>query len=281
MTRQLRIVHHTGYAYAGAVSASHNEVRMTPRASREQFVVSSRIDIAPKPWVHSYVDYWGTLVTAFELREAHQRLDVTSSAVVDVTRAPAPVAGLSWPELRHPSLADLHVEMLQVSDHVDPGSELRRFAAEAARRADRPATAVAAVVERIRERVRYLPGATHVRTRAVDVWEAGAGVCQDLTHLAIGALRSIGVPTRYVSGYVMPSANPVVGEARTGESHAWLQYWDGTWVGLDPTNDTAPGEFHVEIGVGRDYSDVPPLRGVFSGSAESEMYVEVEMTLLA
>lgn len=86
--------------------------------------------------------------------------------------------------------------------------------------------------------------------------------------------------SRYVSGYVMPSSSPVVGEATTGESHAWLQYWDGAWVGLDPTNDTAPGDFHVEVGVGRDYFDVTPLKGVYSGSESSALFVEVEMTVL-
>ena len=100
-------------------------------------------------------------------------------------------------------------------------------------------------------------------------------------HLGLGALRGVGIPARYVSGYVMPSADPVVGEARTGESHAWLQYWDGAWVGLDPTNDTAPGDFHVEVGVGRDYFDVTPLKGVYSGSQSSDLFVEVEMTVLA
>lgn len=280
MTRQLRITHHTGYSYEGMVSASHNEVRMTPRSSREQFVVSSRIDIVPKPWLLGYQDYWRTWVTAFEIREPHQRLDVTATSVVDVSRGLADVPGLTWDQLRDPRLADKHFEMLQVSDHVDPGRVLRTFAAETAREAERPAQAVAAVIGRIREHVSYVPGSTHVRTRAADAWEAGAGVCQDMVHLALGALRGMGVPARYVSGYVMPCANPVVGQPRTGESHAWLQYWDGAWVGLDPTNDTAPGELHVEVGVGRDYSDVPPLRGVFSGSGESELYVEVEMTVL-
>lgn len=281
MTRQLRIAHHTGYAYSGAVSASHNEVRMTPRTSREQYVVSSRIDVAPKPWLSSYVDYWGTLVTAFEIREPHQRLDVRAVSVVDVTRLPTATGTLTWDAIGDEALSDLHVEMLTVNELVEPGEELRELAAAIRAGSPRPADAVAAVIDLIRERVRYEPGSTHVRTRAADVWRAGAGVCQDMVHLALGTLRGLGIPSRYVSGYVMPSANPEIGETRMGESHAWLQYWDGTWVGLDPTNDAAPDEFHVEVGIGRDYSDVAPLRGVFSGQGTSELYVEVEMTVLA
>ncbi|MFT4224851.1 transglutaminase family protein [Micropruina sp.] len=280
MTRQIRIVHHTGYAYREPVLGSHNEVRMTPRASREQWVLSSRIDIQPTPWVLSYRDYWGTKVTSFEIRERHSRLGVTSTATVEVTRSEEQAPGASWDELRDPGLEDRMVEMLTLTDHIDPGSELRNFAAGVARDAG-PAETVAAVAATIRERVDYVPGVTHVRTSSRDVWKARAGVCQDMVHVALGALRSVGIPARYVSGYLMPAADPVLGEARKAESHAWLQYWDGAWVGLDPTNDSAPGEFHVEVGIGRDYSDVPPLRGIYSGAAESEMYVEVEMTVLA
>ncbi|MFT4296285.1 MAG: transglutaminase family protein [Micropruina sp.] len=279
MTRQIRIVHHTGYAYPEPVLGSYNEVRMTPRTSREQWVVSSRIEIQPTPWVLSYTDYWGTRVTAFEIRERHSRLGVTSTATVEITRRSEPAPRASWEQLRDPGLEDRMVELLAITEYVDPGSELCGFAAGVARDAE-PAQTVAEVVRKVRERVRYVPGVTHVRTRAKDVWAAGAGVCQDMVHVTIGALRSVGIPARYVSGYLMPSANPVPGEARKAESHAWLQYWDGAWVGLDPTNDAAPGEFHVEVGVGRDYSDVPPLRGIYSGAAESEMYVEVEMTVL-
>lgn len=279
MTRQIRIVHHTGYSYPDNVLGSHNEVRMTPRASREQWVMNSRIDINPNPWVLSYTDYWGTRVTAFEIREKHSRLNVTSTATVEVTRPAETAPGISWDELHEHTLTDQLVEMLTVSEHVDPGDELCGYAARVAREAE-PAATVAEVVGRIRERVRYVPGATHVQTRARDVWDAGAGVCQDMVHVAIGALRCVGIPARYVSGYLMPSANPVPGEPRSAESHAWLQYWDGAWMGIDPTNDTVPGEFHVEVGLGRDYSDVPPLRGIYSGGGASEMYVEVEMTVL-
>jgi transglutaminase-like putative cysteine protease len=281
MSRQLRIVHHTGYHYTGLISASHNEARMTPRATREQFVQATRLDVNPVAWTHSFVDYWGTPVTAFEISEAHDQLEVVATSTVDVGDRLSFGAGLSWAELGDPKLADQHIEMLTVTDHVDPGADLRRIATEAARQADRPVDAVAAVIERIRDRVVYLPGATGVNTQANAVWEKRAGVCQDLVHLGLGALRAIGIPARYVSGYVMPSANPVVGEAQTGESHAWLQYWDGAWVGVDPTNDAAPGDFHVEVGVGRDYFDVPPLKGVYSGSESSDLFVEVEITVLA
>jgi transglutaminase-like putative cysteine protease len=281
MARQLRIVHHTGYRYAGPISASHNEARMTPRSTREQTVLATRLEITPIAWAHSFVDYWGTPVTVFEISEPHQELDVVAVSTVDVGDRPASGAGVTWAELSDEGFRDRHVEVLTIGEHVDPGAELRRIAQDEARRAARPAAAVEAIVGRIRDRVAYVPGATQVSTSATAVWAKRAGVCQDLAHLSLGALRTIGVPARYVSGYVMPSARPVIGEPRTGESHAWLQYWDGAWIGLDPTNDTAPGDFHVEIGVGRDYFDVPPLKGVYTGSESSELFVRVEVTVLA
>ncbi|MCA0296875.1 MAG: transglutaminase family protein [Actinobacteria bacterium] len=281
MGRQLRVVHHTGYSYAGQVSASHNEARMTPRATREQYVLATRLDFSPVAWSHSFVDYWGTPVTAFEVAEPHSRLDVTATSTVDVGDRLAVGPGASWADLADPLLCDQQVEFLGLNGHIEPPTELRRFAADVARKAARPVDAVHAVVERIRDRVAYVPGSTEVNTSAATAWEARAGVCQDLVHLGLGALRGIGIPTRYVSGYVMPSASAVVGEARTGESHAWFQYWDGAWVGLDPTNDSAPGDFHIEVGVGRDYFDVTPLKGVYSGSVSSDLFVEVEITVLA
>ncbi len=281
MGRQLRVVHRTGYRYRGLVSASHNEARMTPRATREQFVLATRLDITPVAWSHSFVDYWGTPVTAFEIAEPHSRLDVVATSTVDVGDRLSVGPGVSWEDLRDPRLCDQQVEYLGITDHVDPGTELRRIAQDAAKRSERPVEAANAIIRRILDKVAYVPGSTEVSTRATAVWEAGAGVCQDLVHLGVGALRSVGIPTRYVSGYVMPAKDPVVGEPTTGESHAWLQYWDGAWVGLDPTNNTSPGDFHVEVGVGRDYFDVTPLKGVYSGSQASDLFVEVQMTVLA
>jgi transglutaminase-like putative cysteine protease len=281
VARQLRVVHHTGYSYTGLVSASHNEARMTPRATREQSVAATRLDISPVAWTHSFVDYWGSAVTAFEIAEPHDRLEVVATSTIDVGDRLSVGPGVAWADLADPKFVDQQVEMLTISDHVDPGAELRRIALDAARRAEHPADAVAAIIDRIRDQVAYVPGSTEVNTQASSVWESEAGVCQDLVHLGLGALRTVGIPARYVSGYVMPSASPVVGEVQTGESHAWLQYWDGAWVGLDPTNDSAPGDYHVEIGVGRDYFDVPPLKGVYAGSEASGMFVEVEITVLA
>jgi transglutaminase-like putative cysteine protease len=101
-----------------------------------------------------------------------------------------------------------------------------------------------------------------------------------MAHVVIGGLRSAGVPARYVSGYLHPSGDPQVGETVVGESHAWIEWWDGEWVGFDPTNDLEPGDRHVVVARGRDYSDVPPLTGIFSGGTTSSMAVDVSVTRL-
>jgi transglutaminase-like putative cysteine protease len=124
----------------------------------------------------------------------------------------------------------------------------------------------------------YIPGITTVHTPASEAWAVGKGVCQDITHLALGALHAVGIPARYVSGYLDPRTDGPIGETVTGESHAWLEYWAGGWRPLDPTNLWPVGEHHVVLARGRSYEDVPPLRGIYAGASSQELVVTVEIT---
>ncbi len=124
-----------------------------------------------------------------------------------------------------------------------------------------------------------MPGATRVSTHAVEAWDVRQGVCQDFAHLAVGVLRTLGMPARYVSGYLHPKRAPVVGVTVPAESHAWIEFWVGEWVAYDVTNRQVPAERHVTVARGRDYGDVSPLRGVYSGG-QSTMFVSVAMTRL-
>jgi len=118
-----------------------------------------------------------------------------------------------------------------------------------------------------------------VHTHATEAWSERKGVCQDIAHLSLGALRAIGIPARYVSGYLHPATDASrLHEAVTGESHAWVEWWTGEWHGYDPTNDLPVGEHHVVVARGREYGDVTPLRGVFAGGATSDQEVEVRIT---
>lgn len=277
---QFRIVHTTGYTYPGGATKSFNEARMTPLTSRRQLVLSSKLDIKPVAWQHSYRDYWGTSTVTFEVHEPHEELRVVATSTVDIHSVGHDGRTVGWEGLEDRKIRDTHSEMFSLTPYVVPHRDVVRIARSVRETADNPREAVVEIVRRIRERVSYIPGVTKVTSRAFEVWDHKAGVCQDIAHVTLGALRSIGIPARYVSGYVVQQQDPSVGEPMMGESHAWFQFWDGEWVGYDPTNQAEPRGTHVEVAVGRDYSDVPPLRGIYTGPAGSTMFVSVEMTRL-
>ena len=126
--------------------------------------------------------------------------------------------------------------------------------------------------------LRYTPGVTEVSTSALEAFQAGQGVCQDYAHLTLALLRTIGVPARYVSGYLHPRKDAPKGEVVSGESHAWVEAWVGDWWGFDPTNGVPAGERHVIVGRGRDYADVPPIRGIYSERATPDGEALAEAT---
>jgi transglutaminase-like putative cysteine protease len=127
----------------------------------------------------------------------------------------------------------------------------------------------------------YEKGSTTVTTTAPEALRAGSGVCQDFAHLGLALVRSLGVPARYTSGYLHPSDDAVIGEKTAGESHAWIEAWLGEWTPFDPTSGEAVGPRHVVVAHGRDYGDVPPLKGVYHGGAADALDVSVELTRLA
>ena len=134
----------------------------------------------------------------------------------------------------------------------------------------------------VHEALTYLPGSTQVQTSAAEAWQERSGVCQDYAHLVVGALRHVGLPARYVSGYLHPAASPEVGQTLSGESHAWVEWWQGEWVAFDPTNAVEVGNRHVMVGAGRDYADVPPIKGIVAGGhSDSALTVTVELTRMA
>ena len=281
MSMQLRIVHTTGFAYDGGATASYNEARLTPLTDGGQIVVHTHLDVHPTPWTWTYRDYWGTQVTAFEVLDPHDELTVTATATVHThPRAAAPDL-LSWDEIRRDRVADQFTEYLQLNDRVRPPEDLAAVCADIGRSSPSPRDAARAICSLVHEEVDYVVGSTDVSGHAADSWDTRAGVCQDMAHLVIGGLRQVGVPTRYVSGYLHPTTDPVVGETVRGESHAWVEWWDGDWHGYDPTNDAEASDRHVVVAIGRDYGDVRPLSGIFTGVGTSSMFVDVQVTRLA
>ena len=133
----------------------------------------------------------------------------------------------------------------------------------------------------MRSQLNYVPGTTAVHYSGLDALKEGQGVCQDFAHLTLIVLRALGIPARYVSGYLHPMADAQIGEAVEGESHAWIQAWTGSWWNYDPTNDTGINEQYISVGCGRSYADVAPLKGIYLGQGSSDLDVVVEMTRLA
>lgn len=143
-----------------------------------------------------------------------------------------------------------------------------------------PGEAVATICALVNERMTYMSGSTSVGDDAQTAWDARQGVCQDFTHVTLAALRIVKVPARYVSGYLCPKQDLNVGETATGESHSWVEWWAGHWTGVDPTNLREVGLDHVVVARGRDYDDVPPMKGVYQGRSDSKLTVAVSFTRL-
>jgi transglutaminase-like putative cysteine protease len=278
VVKQYDIVHATGYTYDTVVHQSYNEARMTPQTSTGQLVVTSRLDVTPTPWTMRYRDYWGSMVTAFEVHEPHHELTLEAHSTVRVDRRPPRARNLGWDDLREPRLVDRLCEYLEVPARVAPAGDFAEMVEDLLDSGRTPAEFAVDVCRVVHDEMEYVVGSTEVQTSAADAWAARAGVCQDFAHLCIGALRIAGIPARYVSGYLHPATEPEVGETVVGESHAWVDWWDGTWVGFDPTNATVPDDRYVVVGTGRDYADVAPLAGIFAGGETSSLFVQVSLT---
>lgn len=283
MTARLRIKHLSHYRYADVIRASFNELRLTPLATPWQNPLEFVLRVEEATWQSSYADYWGTQVRVVEVHAPHRDLTIQATSLVEVdgSRLPAVHVETTWDQVRSDDVLDAWGEFLAQTDFTRPDEELGFLADEIAATSNSPYDAARRLSTAVHNAMEYLPGSTGVHTAGREAWESRAGVCQDYAHLLVGALRHIGIPARYVSGYLHPTAEPEIGATATAESHAWVELWLTDWAGHDPTSDTAVGERHVLVGRGRDYSDVAPIKGIVAGSAKSEMTVSVEITRLA
>lgn len=284
---RLTIRYRSQFTYDAPVWESQNELRACPASNERQRLLSYRVQVAPVARVLSFTDYWGTRVDAFGVRRPHTSLEVTAEAAVETVASVEPVAsegGTGLAELHAPAFVAAHAEYLSPTRHTAWDDDLL---AEARRLRDQAGPDVIAIVHAVHRRVfealRYDTDATEIGTSAHEVWDRQGGVCQDYAHLAIALCRAIGLPARYVSGYLFAADTSGV-TAATGDvvevaTHAWFEAAvpAAGWVALDPTNGRPVGEEHVEIGRGRDYDDVTPLHGVHSGSAAVELDAVVEI----
>jgi transglutaminase-like putative cysteine protease len=242
-------------------------------------LLHSRLDIAPLTSRDSFVDYWKTRVTAFEVLEPHSELMVTAESLVEIKPRQHVAGDLTWDDLdgigdRSVALSD----QLFATEHTTASDPIRELAREIRDGAPTPAAAAREICDAVGDEIDYDQGATHVASTAAEVWEHKKGVCQDIAHVAVSAMRSIGIPARYVSGYLQPNSAPEIGAELSGESHAWIEWYAGDWTGYDPTNALEITDAHVIVARGRDYHDVAPLRGIYAGKSGADLFVEVTMT---
>jgi transglutaminase-like putative cysteine protease len=276
---RIAVRHRTGYRYAGAVRASYNEARLTPPSTDGQRTIQAALAITPAVRPLRYVDYWGTTVDAFDIHVPHTELVVLATSTVE-TAPPRPgPADVGWSDLADAAVKARFAELLAASSYVQIEPELAEVG-RSLRAGSTPVQTGLRAAEWTHQTLRYERGATHVHTSSAEARSAGKGVCQDFAHVTLALLRAVGLPARYVSGYLHPAMEAEVGETTAGESHAWVEFWAGDWVAVDPTSLATVGSRHVLLARGRDYADVRPLSGVYSGPAAEHFGVTVEVTRL-
>jgi transglutaminase-like putative cysteine protease len=282
MSWRIRIAHTTTVKYTDPVLTSFNEARMTPLTLPTQTTLESRIVVGPGAIpVWTYGDYWGSQVSVFDLPEPHDDLSIRATASVETTAPPVPGGrSLTWDQVREATANSRLLEFRMPTPLTTLPEDTARAVIGGIGGLS-PAEAAELISGQVREHVTYMPGATGVRTDAREAWDKGQGVCQDMAHVAVSLLRAAGLPARYVSGYLHPDPKAEPGTTAVGQSHAWIEYWAGAWAPLDPTSGADVAERHIVVARGRDYNDVPPLKGIYHGPAHSVMDVTVEVTRLA
>jgi len=288
--RRYRVIHETLYEYTVESSLCHNQLHLKPRELPHQRVSHSVIDIHPKPACRFlWQDTFGNDVEFFSIEELHASMTVTSRCQVERNDVPSPRAsGLTWKEMAEwfRNASDLESlmarEYLFDSRYCHASPAFSEFAAHALAGSDDALDALLGLNARIYSQFEYMPESTHVTTQPLDVLFKRRGVCQDFAHVLICCFRSMGIPARYVSGYLL--TRPAPGQPKlvgADASHAWVSVYAGPlgWIDLDPTNNSIPKEEHITVAWGRDYADVAPIQGVFVGGGCTSLKVSVDVSL--
>lgn len=281
--------HETCFRYSGSVSMSHQLLKLRPRRSNRQNVVDSELTIMPQPSVRrNWIDYFGNQVEFLTVQEPHRELTITNRSRVEVLPGMNIMLDFSppWEVVAQSMQTPTNAEALGASQYcfespyVDVHEDLRGFALATFEPGLPLLEAVMAFTSRIHQDFTYQGGVTDVSTPVRRVLELKKGVCQDFAHFEIACLRSIGLPARYVSGYLM--THPPAGREKlkgADESHAWLSVWcpELGWVDFDPTNNLIPNLEHITVAWGRDYGDVSPVSGFIFGGGKHQVNVAVDV----
>ncbi len=285
-----RVVHITEYRYSGAVSLCHNEARLKPRNLPHQTCLSSRITISPMPAdFHERVDSFGNTVSYFSIQQFHEKLTITATSEISISPERSLFeegSDLAWEivvqrlrENRSPEILDALQYTLD-SSMIEVNAEIAEYAKKSFPPGSPLMQAVKDLMKRIFTDFTFDPEFSNIATPLSEVLAHRRGVCQDFAHLAIACLRSLGLASRYVSGYIetlpLPGKERLVG---ADASHAWFSTFlpDAGWIDFDPTNNQMPMDRHITVAWGRDFNDVSPLKGVAFGGGQNKLGVSVDV----
>jgi len=279
------IVHTTAYEYSAPAIESFTELRVRPRQSNRQTVHHHVTEVTPRAALEEFTDYYENTVECLSVPFRHKCLSVTSRSTVETFPHKDALSGLDLTVSEAVRLNWQHrrelFDFLMPSIHAPITPEIEAMSKQQLPSSASFSESILGLCTYIFRNFAYVPGVTEVRTPLSEVLQKRQGVCQDFAHLMIALIRSAGLPARYVSGYI--ETEPVYGASSmvgATASHAWVEVYlpSGLWVGIDPTNNILEGERHVQIGIGRDYHDVPPLRGVFKGAERQALSVMVTVS---
>ena len=285
------ITHRTLYEYAAPVSVSHHVARLEPRATATQSRESFSLQIFPEPALRrARTDYFGNQLCFFAIQEIHSKLEIITSSRVTVSpknpaqnesAAPWETVAEMFRDPVSPEVVDAY-QFVFDSPQVRAAEELADYARESFAKESPLLSGARNLTRHIFKDFRFDPKATTVATPLEEVWKTRRGVCQDFAHLGIACLRALGLPARYVSGYLR--THPPAGKERlvgADASHAWFQVFlpGQGWVDFDPTNNVEPGEEHVVVAFGRDFGDVSPVAGILTGGGKHVVNVAVDVAV--
>ena len=283
-----RIRHKTRYRYASSAVSCHNLLHLTPRDTPSQRLLDHAIEMSPKASSrYQFVDYYGNPCELREIHEAHTTLDITLDCrvAVDPQPTPTPASTVDWAlvQLRPGAPSHLPMDVREftfASDFTPYDAEILAYAQESFPDGCPILQGALDLTRRIFTDFKYDPSATTISTPVHEVFAKRSGVCQDFAHLQLACLRALGVPARYVSGYLQTHAAPGTERLQGADAtHAWIAVFVPSygWVDLDPTNNLLPSFEHITTAWGRDYRDVAPVSGVFTGPDAHDVSVEVDV----
>ncbi len=274
-----KIQHITKYKYDRVVKENASQIKIYPFPKTGQDILSHEIQITGKPNVHKFYDYWGNGTGYFTVRKSHQELIIDSRLIMNSTKKNIEEnlsTATDWNLIQQLVSNDIILCDYSLKENIKQQTVIEKIINDLSFTNKSPLQAVKDASEYIFNNYKYVKGITTIETTVDEIIELKSGVCQDFAHLLLQILRSQKIPARYVSGYICPNKNGMRGE---GATHAWVDAYIANlgWIGIDPTNNCFANENHIQLAVGRHFTDCTPIKGTFKGPANQELSVYVSV----